>query len=54
MARYKHTDTEDGQGFLLSVNLKEQLLTGTFEYMLNDLIGKKIDISIFNQTFLWK
>jgi transposase len=51
MARYKHTETENGQGLFLSVNLKEQLLPGTFEYMLNDLIGKRIDISMFDKNY---
>ena len=51
MARYKHTDAEDGQGMFLSLNLKEQLLSGTFEYMLNDLIRNKIDISLFDDNY---
>jgi len=51
MARYKHTDVSAGQGLFLSVNLKEQLLPGTFEYMLNEIIGKKIDISGFDQNY---
>jgi len=51
MARYKHTDVEDGQGVFLSVNLKEQLIPGTFEYMLNDLIDNKIDISTFDGSY---
>jgi len=51
MARYKQTEAENGQGFFLSVNLKEQLLPGTFEYMLNDLIGKRIDISMFDKNY---
>ena len=51
MARYKHTAAEYGQGLFLTVNLKEQLLPGTFEYMLDDLIGKKIDISIFDGNY---
>ncbi|MDR0457230.1 MAG: transposase [Treponema sp.] len=51
MARYKHTEAENGQGFFMSVNLKEQLLPGTFEYMLNDLIGKRIDISMFDKNY---
>jgi hypothetical protein len=41
MARYKHTDTENGQGMFLSLNLKKQLLPGSFEYMLDELIGRK-------------
>jgi len=51
MARYKHTDVADGQWMFLPVNLKDQLLPGTFEYMLNDLIGNKIDISIFDNNY---
>ena len=51
MARYKHTDAEDGQGMFLTVNLKSQLLPGTFESMLNDLIGNKIDVSAFDQNY---
>ena len=51
MARYKETDIKDGQGLFLTVNLKEQLLPGTFEYMLDKLIGNKIDISIFDNNY---
>ena len=51
MARYKHTDVEDGQGIFLTINLKNQLLPGTFEYMLNDLMGNKIDLSIFDGNY---
>jgi len=51
MARYKHTEAESGQGMFLTVNLKEQLLPGTFEYMLNELVGTKIDVSIFDENY---
>jgi transposase len=51
MAKYKHTEAENGQGMFLSVNLIEQLLPGTFEYMLNDLIGKRLDISMFDKNY---
>jgi transposase len=51
MARYKQTDAGNGQGMFLSVNLKEQLLPGTLEYMLDKLIGSKIDISIFDKNY---
>jgi len=51
MAKYRTTDVEAGQGLFLEVNLKEQLLPGTFEHMLNELIGNKIDISIFDQNY---
>jgi len=39
MARYKHTDADYGQGLFLTVKLEDQLILGTFEYMLNDIIG---------------
>jgi transposase/TusA-related sulfurtransferase len=51
MARYKHTDVENGQRLLIDVNLREQLLPGTFEYMLNDLIGSKIEVSMFDRNY---
>jgi transposase len=51
MAKYKYTEAEYGQGLFLTINLKEQLLPGTFEYMLNDLIGKKVDLSIYDMNY---
>jgi len=51
MARYKHTDVSAGQGIFLSIHLREQLIPGTFEYMLNEIIGTKIDISGFDQNY---
>jgi len=49
MAKYKKT--ERGQGLFLTVNLSEQLLTGTFEWTLNNLIDKKLDLSIFDSKY---
>ena len=51
MPRYRFTDAGAGQGLFLTVNLQEQLLPGTFEYMLDRLIGNKIDVSIFDQRY---
>ena len=51
MAKYKETDAANGQGLFLSINLKKQLLPGTFEYMLDGLIGGKIDISMFDKNY---
>ena len=51
MARYPHSDVAAGQSIFLSVNLNEQLLPGTFEQMINEIIGTKIDISIFDQKY---
>ena len=51
MAKYKQTEAENGQGLFLSINLKEQLIPGTFEYMLDNLIGEQIDISGFDNNY---
>lgn len=51
MAKYRTTDVASGQGLFLSVNLKEQLLPDSFEYMLNEIIGTKIELSIFDKKY---
>jgi len=51
MAKYRTTDAASGQGLFLSVNLQKQLLPDTFEYMLDKLIGTKIDVSIFDRKY---
>ena len=51
MAKYKTTDVEAGQGLFLTVNLKGQLLPGTFECMLDEIIGNQIDISNFDKKY---
>ena len=51
MARYKTSDAAAGQGLFLTVNLNQQLLCGTFEYMLNDIIDTKIDLSEFQKNY---
>ena len=51
MARYKRSDASTGQGLFLTVRLQEQLLPGTFEYMLNEIIDTKIDTSIFDKKY---
>ena len=51
MAKYRTTDVASGQGLFLTVNLQEQLLPDTFEYMLDKLIGGKIDLSIFELRY---
>jgi len=51
MARYRTTDVAAGQGLFLTVNLKAQLLPGTFEHMLDQIIGTKIDTSVFDQKY---
>jgi len=51
MAKYRTTDVAAGQGLFMQVNFNEQLLPGTFEHMLNELIGNKIDVSIFDRKY---
>ncbi len=45
MGRYKDYSYE--QTVFLPVNFKKQVLPGTFEYTLHNLIDKKIDLSLF-------
>ena len=49
MAHYK--ETEKGQGLFLTVNLSEQIVKGTYEYTLDRLIDKKLDLSIFDGKY---
>jgi transposase len=51
MAKYRSTDVGSGQGLFLSVNLQEQLLPGTFEHMLNEIIGTKINLNAFDGKY---
>ena len=48
MARFKYTDNSQGQ--FLSVNLKEQILPGSFEWTVSYLIDK-MDLSIFEDNY---
>jgi len=49
MQRYK--EVEKGQGLLLPVVLSEQLVSGTFEHVLKELLDNKIDLSIFDYKY---
>ena len=51
MAKYRTSDAAAGQGLFLSVNLQEQLLPDSFEYMLNEILGTKIDLSGFDSKY---
>ncbi len=48
MARYKHIDTSPR---FLAVDLKQQLLPGTFEHAMNHLIDHELDLSSFDVRF---
>jgi transposase len=49
MARYKHYD--QGQMKLLPVSFEQQILPGTFEHTLNELIDNEVDLSVFDRRF---
>src|SRR5919109_5359331 len=49
MARYKHY--EYGQMKLLPVSFEQQILPGTFEYTLNELIDNEVDLTVFEQRY---
>jgi hypothetical protein len=49
MARYKFLDTLS-QGFMLTINLADQLLPGTFEFTLNHLIDRA-DLIVFDAAY---
>ncbi|MFP3040763.1 transposase [Treponema primitia] len=48
MSRYKTTGAEYGQGFFLEVNLAEQLLPGTFDWTVNQIVENNIDCGKFD------
>jgi hypothetical protein len=48
MARYKQIDTSP---CFLAVDLEAQLLRGTFEHALNDLLDHEIDLRAFDARF---
>jgi transposase len=49
MARYKEYDRE--QSLLIPVNYKDQLLPGTIEYAIDDIVNNYIDTSIFDDRY---
>lgn len=48
MARYKHIDTSPR---FLAVDLKRQLLPGTFEYALDHLVDHELDLTAFDARY---
>ena len=48
MARFKYTD--NSQGLIITVNLKEQLLPDTLEWTIDYLIDKT-DLSLFEENY---
>ena len=49
MAKYKHYDYR--QTKMLPISFDRQILPGTFEYTLNELIDEQIDLSVFEDRY---
>ena len=49
MSRYKETDKDQGQ--FVTVNFYEQLIAGSFEYTMSELIDKKLDLKVFDLKY---
>src|SRR5919106_938857 len=49
MARYKHYDYS--QMKLLPVSFAQQILPGTFEHTLNELIDNEVDLTVFEARY---
>ena len=49
MPRFKHYDYK--QSSMVVINYEDQLQPGTFEHTIHYLIGKKLDLSIFNPNY---
>jgi len=49
MARYKPYDYS--QGVLIPVSLDDQLMPGTLEFAINQLVEKHMDLSIFDGKY---
>ena len=48
MARYKERSQDN---IMVPVNLREQLLPGTFEFTLNEIIDNQLDLSAFDEFY---
>ncbi len=49
MARYKRYSRK--QTRLIPVSFKDQIIPGTFEYALDDLIDHEVDLTVFESRF---
>ena len=49
MARYKHYDYN--QLMMVPVSLAEQLMPGTLEYAIHNVVEERLDLSIFEKRY---
>ena len=51
MAKYKTTERENGQGLFVVVDMRKQLIPGTLEWGVNEIVEKKLDMSEFDREY---
>ena len=51
MAKYKTSERETGQGLFVVVDMKKQLIPGTLEWGINEIVEKKLDMSEFDSEY---
>ena len=51
MAKYKTTERETGQGLFVVVDMRKQLIQGTLEWGINEIVEKKLDMSAFDSEY---
>ena len=49
MAKYKRYDYK--QSLMIPVSLKEQLMPGTLEFAIHTLVGRRMDMSVFDDNY---
>jgi hypothetical protein len=49
MARYKEYSYD--QGKLIPITFREQIIPGSFEFALNDIVDNVLDLSLFEKRF---
>jgi hypothetical protein len=51
MAKYKLTGTETGQLRFMTADMREQMLPGSFELALNEIVDKRLDFGAFDAEY---
>ena len=51
MAKYQTTERENGQGIFVVVDMRKQLIQGTLEWGINEIVEKKLDMSTFDSEY---
>ena len=51
MAKYQTTERENGQGLFIVVDMRKQLIPGTLEWGINEIVERKLDMSEFDSEY---